>query len=389
MTKEETRKLLTEYVQYLMDNSDAERPMWNIEKVRSGKENKWNYIDGCMITALLRLHELTGEKKYLDFADSFVSYYVNEDGTIKTYDVFEYNLDNVRPACNLFALYDLTEKEKYRKAMDTVRSQLETMPRTKEGNFWHKKIYPNQVWLDGLYMAQPFYMEYEKRYCKRNGCLDSFKQFENVKRLMRDEETGLYYHGYDESREMYWADKTTGCSPNFWLRATGWYMAALVDTAEAMGEETYYEYRTLQNTLKELADSILKYMDSDSKMFYQVINKGKEEGNYLETSGSALVAYALLKGVRLKFLPERFAKVAEDIFYGITDKYLSKNEEGLPRLGGICLVAGLGGAQHRDGSLEYYFGEPVVENDAKGTAPLLMAYTELLGLEKKGVLSGI
>ncbi|WP_026528135.1 glycoside hydrolase family 88/105 protein [Butyrivibrio sp. VCD2006] len=389
MTKEETRKLLTEYVQYLMDNSDAERPMWNIEKVRSGKENKWNYIDGCMITALLRLHELTGEKKYLDFADSFVSYYVNEDGTIKTYDVFEYNLDNVRPACNLFALYDLTGKEKYRKAMDTVRSQLETMPRTKEGNFWHKKIYPNQVWLDGLYMAQPFYMEYEKRYCKRNGCLDSFKQFENVKRLMRDGETGLYYHGYDESREMYWADKTTGCSPNFWLRATGWYMAALVDTAEAMGEETYYEYRTLQNTLKELADSILKYMDSDSKMFYQVINKGKEEGNYLETSGSALVAYALLKGVRLKFLPERFAKVAEDIFYGITDKYLSKNEEGLPRLGGICLVAGLGGAQHRDGSLEYYFGEPVVENDAKGTAPLLMAYTELLGLEKKGVLSGI
>ena len=389
MTKEETKKLLTEYVQYLMDNSDAEHPMWNIEKVRSGKQNKWNYIDGCMITALLRLYSLTGEQKYLDFADNFVSFYVNEDGTINTYDIEEYNLDNVRPACNLFALYDLTGKEKYRKAMDTVRSQLQTMPRTNAGNFWHKKIYPNQVWLDGLYMAQPFYMEYEKRYCKRNGCLDSFKQFENVKKLMRDEKTGLYYHGYDESREMYWADKETGCSPNFWLRATGWYMAALVDTAEAMGEETYYEYRTLQNTLKELADSILKYMDSDSHMFYQVINKAEEKGNYLETSGSALVAYALLKGVRLSYLPERYAKIAENIFYGITNKYLSKNEEGLPRLGGICLVAGLGGKEHRDGTLEYYFGEPVVENDAKGTAPLLMAYTELLSLEKKGVLDEI
>jgi unsaturated rhamnogalacturonyl hydrolase len=360
--------------------------MWNIEKVRSGKPNKWNYIDGCMITALLRLYAITGEKKYLDFADGFVSFYVNEDGTIATYDVEEYNLDNVRPACNLFSLYDLTGREKYRKAMDTVRSQLETMPRTKEGNFWHKKIYPNQVWLDGLYMAQPFYMEYERRYRKMNGCLDSFHQFENVKRLMRDEKTGLYYHGYDESREMYWANEKSGCSKNFWLRATGWFMAAHVDTAEAMAEQLYYEYRTLQDIFWELADTLLKYMDDESSMFYQVIDKADEAGNYLETSGSALIAYAIAKGVRLKFLPKRYAQIAESIFFGITNRYLSKNEEGLPRLGGICLVAGLGGKDRRDGSLEYYFGEPVVENDAKGTAPLLLLYTEILSLIKEGIL---
>ena len=214
-----------------------------------------------MITALLRMYEITGKRKYLDFSDGFVSAFVNEDGTIGTYSVDEYNLDNVRPACNLFTLYDLTGKEKYRKAMDIVRSQLDTMPRTKEGNFWHKKIYPYQVWLDGMYMAQPFYVEYEKRFNKMSGCIDSYKQFQNVRRLMRDEETGLYYHGYDESREMYWADKETGCSPNFWLRATGWFMASLVDTAEAMGEQLYNEYRTLQDMLKELADSLLKYMD--------------------------------------------------------------------------------------------------------------------------------
>lgn len=378
MTKEETKKLLGEYVEYLMMNSDAEHPMWNIEKVRSGKPNKWNYIDGCMITALLRLYTITNESKYLEFADDFVSFFVCDDGSIKTYSVEEYNLDNVRPACNLFALYDLTGREKYRKAMDTVRSQLDTMPRTKEGNFWHKKIYPNQVWLDGLYMAQPFYMEYERRYNKMSGCMDSFKQFENVKRLMKDDKTGLYYHGYDESRQMYWADKETGCSPNFWLRATGWYMAALVDTAEAMGEQTYYEYRTLQDTLKELADALLVYMDKEANMFYQVIDKASAKGNYLETSGSSLIAYAMLKGARLGYLPERFLGIAEDIFYGVTDRYLSKNDDGTPRLSGICLVAGLGGETHRDGSLEYYFSEPVVENDAKGTAPLLLAYTELM-----------
>ncbi|MCR5405686.1 MAG: glycoside hydrolase family 88 protein [Lachnospiraceae bacterium] len=379
MTREETRQVIDEYVSYLIDNSDAAHPMWNIEKIRSGKPNKWNYIDGCMITALLRMYEITGIRKYLDFSDRFVSAFVNEDGTVGTYSVDEYNLDNVRPACNLFTLYDLTGKEKYRKAMDTVRSQLDTMPRTNEGNFWHKKIYPYQVWLDGMYMAQPFYVEYEKRFNKMSGCIDSYKQFQNVRRLMRDEETGLYYHGYDESREMYWADKETGCSPNFWLRATGWFMASLVDTAEAMGEQLYNEYRTLQGMLKELADSLLKYMDKESHMFYQVIDKKDAQGNYLETSGSALIAYALLKGVRLGYLPKRYADIAEEIFYGITDRYLSKNEDGTPKLGGICLVAGLGGEQHRDGSLEYYFSEPVVENDAKGTAPLLLAYTELPG----------
>ncbi|HAG68505.1 MAG TPA: glycosyl hydrolase family 88 [Lachnospiraceae bacterium] len=378
MTKEETKKLINDYVDYLLDNSSAAQPMWNIEKIRGGKPNKWNYIDGCMISSVLGLYRITGKKRYLDFADAFMDYFVNPDGSIKTYSIEEYNLDNVRPACNLFPLYDLTGKEKYRLAMDTVRKQLETMPRTKEGNFWHKKIYPFQVWLDGLYMAQPFYMEYEKRYNKRIGCLDSFRQFENVRRLMRDERTGLYYHGYDESREMYWADKETGLSPNFWIRATGWFMAALVDTAEAMGEEMYYEYRTLQDILKELSESLLKVQDSESKMFYQVLDKPDAPGNYTETSGSALIAYAFLKGARLKYLPERFSRLGEEIFYGITERYLSRNEDGTPRLGGICLVAGLGGEQHRDGSLEYYFSEPVVENDAKGTGPLIMAYVELL-----------
>lgn len=377
MLKQETIPLLREYIDYLISRSDAAHPMWNGELVRSGGRNKWNYIDGCMITSILALHEMTGEEKYLRFADTFMSAYVKEDGRIETYDAAEYNLDNVQPARNLFPLYDRTGRERYRRAMETVRAQLETMPRTKEGSFWHKKIYPNQVWLDGLYMAQPFYMQYETRYHEKHGCLDSFTQFATARKRMRDAKTGLYYHGYDESREMYWADKGTGCSQNFWLRSLGWFTAALTDTIEVMDEQLYYEYRTLQDMLRDFVDALLPWQHPQG-MFYQVIDKPDAPGNYLETSGTALIAYGILKAVRLGYLPGKYRPFAEKAFYGTAERYLSRDGNGLPRLGGICLVAGLGGAQRRDGSLSYYFSEPVVENEAKGVAPFLLAFTELL-----------
>jgi unsaturated rhamnogalacturonyl hydrolase len=351
--------------------------MWNIEQIRSGKPNKWNYIDGCMINAVLSLYEFTGEKRYLDFADGFIGWFVNEDGTIKTYDPQEKNIDNINEARNLFRLYDLTGKEKYRKALDLVRSQLDLMPRTNEGSFWHKQIYPWQVWLDGLYMAQPFYMEYETRYNRMKGCIDSFQQFQRVRKYMRDPKTGLYYHGYDESREMYWADKETGCSPNFWLRALGWFTCALVDTTSLVDESLYFEYRTLLSMFQELCTALLNYQD-EGGMFWQVVDHPGEEGNYLETSGTALLAYAFLKGVRLGYLDERFAAAGEKALDGIIERYLREDEQGNLELGGICLVAGLGGKQHRDGSREYYYSEPVVKNEAKGTAPFILAYTELL-----------
>lgn len=191
MERNETLRLLRDYLDSLLAGSDAEHPLWNIELARSGKSNKWNYIDGCMITAVLAMHDITGEARYLRFADDFVGWYVQEDGAIRTYDPKEYNLDNISPGRNLFALYDRTGREKYRRAMDTVRAQLTTMPRTKEGSFWHKQIYPWQVWLDGLYMAQPFYMQYETRYNHMRGCRDSFEQFARAEKHMRDPATGL------------------------------------------------------------------------------------------------------------------------------------------------------------------------------------------------------
>lgn len=377
---EKTETQIREYIEYLLANSDAEHPMWNKELVLSGKSNKWNYIDGCMITAILALYEITGEERYYEFAKKFVDAFVQEDGTIRTYDVKEYNLDNINTASNLFLFYQKSGEEKYKRALDLVRSQLDGMPRTKERSFWHKAIYPNQVWLDGLYMAEPFYMKYETAFRKMGNSSDVLLQFQNVEKHMKDPKTGLYYHGYDESREMYWADPETGCSPNFWLRAIGWFSLALVETAQATDETLYYEKRYFQKLLENLMDALKPYQDA-SGMFYQVVDKKDAEGNYLETSGTALISYAILKAVRLGFLMPRYREMGERAFQGIADRYLSVNPDGTLKLSGICLVAGLGGKTHRDGSLAYYFSEPVVENEAKGVAPFLLAYTEMLRIK--------
>ncbi len=375
---------IEKYIEELMEKSTPDRPIWNIEKILQGVKSKWNYIDGCMIKAILEMYAITKDEKYFKFADAFIDYKVNEDGTIDGYDVNELNIDNVNAGKTLFELYDLTGKEKYRKAIDLVYSQIENMPRTREGNFWHKNIYPNQVWLDGLYMCQPFYMEYETRFNDRKNYDDIFNQFAQVVKHMRDSETGLYYHAYDSSREMFWCDKVTGLSQNFWLRALGWYSMALLDTldkTDVSGSEEYRKaYEEMKKTFVDLMDAMLRYQD-ESGMWYQVVNVGGMEKNYLETSGSAIMAYALLKGVRLGFLPESYRENGQRAFRGICDKYLSTDEEGNLHLDGICLVAGLGGKERRAGTFDYYMSEPVVKDDAKGVGPFLLAYTEMLRLQ--------
>lgn len=375
---------IEKYIEELMEKSTPDRPIWNIEKILQGVKSKWNYIDGCMIKAILEMYAITKDEKYFKFADAFIDCKVKEDGTIDGYDVNELNIDNVNAGKTLFELYDLTGKEKYRKAIDLVYSQIENMPRTKEGNFWHKNIYPNQVWLDGLYMCQPFYMEYETRFNDRKNYDDIFNQFAQVVKHMRDSETGLYYHAYDSSREMFWCDKVTGLSQNFWLRALGWYSMALLDTldkTDVSGSEEYRKaYGEMKKTFVDLMDAMLRYQD-ESGMWYQVVNVGGMEKNYLETSGSAIMAYALLKGVRLGFLPESYRENGQRAFRGICDKYLSTDEEGNLHLDGICLVAGLGGKERRAGTFDYYMSEPVVKDDAKGVGPFLLAYTEMLRLQ--------
>lgn len=376
--------ILEKYIDGLIQKSTLDVPAWNIEKARSGGGKPgWNYIDGCMILALLEIYSATGEEKYYEFADTFIDHRVHEDGTIAGYDPKEYNIDNVNAGKTLFSLYEINGKEKYRKAIELIYTQVSAQPRTAEGNFWHKKIYPDQVWLDGLYMGQPFYMEYETKFNSKKNYGDIFSQFDHVVKHMRDAKTGLYYHGYDASRKIFWCNKETGLSENFWLRAIGWYSMGILDTLAKCepGEEWQENYDRLKGYFVDLMDSMLKFQD-ESGMWYQLPALKEKSPNYPETSGSAIMAYSLLKGVRLGFLPESYREYGLKAFHGICSRYL-RDKDGVFSLGGICLVAGLGPADNRrrDGSFDYYMSEPVIEDDAKGVGPLLLAYTELRRLD--------
>ncbi len=366
------------YVERILAESTPDKPLWNIEKIREGKINGWNYIDGCMMAALLDLHQITGQRRYFDFVENFLSYYVFEDGSLRGYKEADYNLDNICEGRVLFDVYTRSGKEKYRRAMDTLRNQLRNQPRTKAGSFWHKAIYPNQVWLDGLYMAQVFYTRYTTEFENCAGYGDILSQFRTVREKMFDPETGLYRHGYDASGVAFWAGED-GCSKNPWLRSLGWFSAALIDVSSqiAPGHDTFRE--ELGSIARELAKSLLSYIDPDSGMLWQVPHEIGRAGNYPETSGSAMVAYFYCKGARLGILDSSYHAVGQRIFNSICSRYLTE-ENGTLNLGGICLVAGLGpeNNRRRDGSYEYYISEPIVENDAKGLAPFLMCYTELL-----------
>jgi unsaturated rhamnogalacturonyl hydrolase len=330
-----------------------------------------------MITSLLEIGRITEDKKYFDFAEHFIDYYVFDDGTIRGYNIEKYNLDDLNEGRVLFELYEKTGKEKYRLAIEHQALQLQGQPRTCTNNFWHKLIYPNQIWLDGLYMAQVFSTKYQK-YKGEKDYSDILMQIKNVRKYMFDEEIGLYYHGLDCSKSIFWANKETGLSQNFWLRAIGWYTVAMIDIIEIIDDEA--AKAEIAEIFSELMHSIIRYRDNESKMYYQVVNLGDREGNYLETSGSSMLAYAMLKGARLNVLPSQFATYGKETFDGICQRYLTIKDDGDLNLSGICLVAGLGPENNirRDGSFEYYISEPIVENDAKGVAPFILCYTEIL-----------
>lgn len=364
------------YIEGLLEKSAPDAPYWNIESIRQGKPPHWNYIDGCMITALLCAAEITGEEKYADFAERFIDFYISEDGSIRGYSLEKFNLDDVNEGRVLFDLYKKTGKEKYKKAIFLLHEQLEKQPRTNTGNFWHKQIYPNQIWLDGLYMAQVFSARFQKEFGGKDYS-DVVSQFKNVRRLMFDEDKKLFYHGCDCSKTAFWADKETGRSKNFWLRAIGWFCVSLVDNIDYIDDEN--AKKELCAIFAEAIDGIAQYADPETGMFWQVVDQGGREGNYLETSGSSMIAYAMMKGARLGVIDKKYAEAGRKAFDGICQKYLNINDEGELNLGGICLVAGLGPEDNRrrDGSYEYYVSEPVVDNDAKGVAPFVLCYTEV------------
>ena len=375
--------VIDRYINRLIEESTPDAPIWNIENIQKGKEPAWNYIDGCMMTSLYNIYRLTGNKKYLDFVDEFIDYYVFDDGTIRGYEMSTYNVDNINEGRVLFDLYKETGKPKYKRAINLLYSQLQSQPRTETGNFWHKKIYPNQVWLDGLYLAQVFYTRYETTFNRGRNYGDIVKQFRNVWLNMYDNDKQLYYHGWDVSKQAFFFYSETGLSKSFWLRSVGWYTVGLVDAISYFDLSRPNLKTELITIFRKTIEGLEQYIDPEKHMFWQVVDQKGREGNYVETSGSAMIAYAMMKGARLGFVDRRFAAVGEKIFNGICREYLTETDGEL-NLGGICLMAGLGPESNpaRDGTYEYYISEPVVENDAKGTGPFVMAYTEIKMLRK-------
>ena len=341
---------------------------------------KWNYTTGLELLAMMDAGEAYDRPDFFDYALRYYDSIVQPDGSVLTYKKSKYNLDHVCPGRALFALYDRTGDVRYKTALDTLFAQLREQPRNDDGGFWHKEVYPHQMWLDGLYMAEPFYAEYAARNLSgteyEKAVDDIVNQFVAAAAHTFDPATKLYRHACDVSREMFWCDKTTGQSAHAWGRAMGWYVMAIVETLQYLGvNDTTLPMIDILNYICEV---LPEYADPATGMWYQVLDQPGREGNYLESTASAMFVYAMLKGVRLGYLPKRFRAYGEKAFYGTCDKYLGVNDKGELQLSGICLVAGLGGATRRDGSLEYYFSEPVVENDAKGVAPLLLAYTEMI-----------
>lgn len=342
----------------------------------------WNYEDGCVLIGLNDLYDATEDPFFFGIIQNFIDRYVREDGTIHKYWAEEYNLDFIPSGRVLFPLYAKTGQEKYRLAIETLMNQLRSQPRTKAGSFWHKGIYPFQVWLDGLYMGLPFYTMYENAFGDGQHYDDIVMQFTNARAVLFDQKEKLYYHAWNETKDIFWADKQTGLSANFWSRSIGWYLMALADVYELLPESQQARKKTLADLWVEALDGMLARQDRESGLFYQLTALPEEPGNYLETTGSLMTACSLMKGVRLGVLKDaKYHAAAEEIMIGIETRMFSQEGRRLS-LGGMCKGAGLGpdGNFKRDGSVAYYLSESIVADEQKGAGVSMMAYAQWLRL---------
>jgi unsaturated rhamnogalacturonyl hydrolase len=337
--------------------------------------DKWDYTAGLMLLAIQRVGDATHDPKYAAYVKASIDSLVHADGTIATYASSEYNLDQINEGRSLFTLYDRTHDARYTKAANRLRDQLRTQPRTAEGGFWHKQIYPQQMWLDGLYMAEPFYAEHALRHADTTAMNDVARQFLLVARHLRDPKTGLYYHAWDSVHQQPWADPATGLSKNFWGRAVGWYLMAAVDVLDYL-PKTHRDRPELIRVVQQLSDAVARVQDPVSGVWWQVLDQPSRAKNYLEASGSAMFTYALAKGARMGYLAPSYRLIAERAFDGMLATFVTAGADGLVSINGICKVAGLGGNPPRDGSYEYYVSEPVVADDYKGVGAFILAANE-------------
>lgn len=333
---------------------------------------KWHYEHGLVIQAMAAI----GESRFQDVEKAWVDHFVTAEGDIRTYRVGEYNLDQINPGKLLFPVYRRTGEERYAAAIKLLRQQLQSQPRTSSGGYWHKQIYPYQMWLDGVYMAEPFQAEYAVTFNEPELFEDITHQFILMDNKARDPQTGLLYHAWDESKVQKWANKETGCSPHFWGRAMGWYVMALADVLELLPAE-HPRRLDLLAILSRLSAALTRHQDPNSGLWYQIVDLPERPGNYRESSVSAMLAYAFAKAARNGWLPAEYLAVARRAYHGLLENMIRVDARGLLTLEGTCSVAGLGGEPYRDGSFDYYIHEPVAANDFKGVGPFILAALEM------------
>ena len=343
------------------------------------EEKPWNYKDDLCIIGANDLYHATGDERWLEPVKKNAGWLMKEDGTVADWVVGEHNIDKVSFGKSMRVLRQTTGEPRWAEGVQRAYHILDDYPRAVTGNFWHKDIYPDQVWLDGLYMGMPFYAACLEENGEEHWD-DILDQFQSAHTLLWDEKLGLYRHANDCSRRMEWADPVTGQSPAVWLRAEGWFLMALADTYELAREHTQ-RAGELCSLLKNALDRLMPYQAADTRMFLQVVDRADLEGNYSETSGSAMAAYALMKGARLGMLPPEYGQRGSEVLDGIRDTYLKQTESGY-ELHGICASAGLGpgpdNRTDRTGTPAYYLSEKQMVDNQHGAAACMMAVSEQL-----------
>jgi unsaturated rhamnogalacturonyl hydrolase len=377
---------LTLSCQPAKNETTTEKPVWALQfadavMARSDsliyydrEKPKYEYDYAFLGWAIDKLEKY--DSKYSAYNKAYIDYFVQEDGTISTYKMSNFNIDRVRPGLNMLELYEKTSDEKYKIAAETLVEQMENHPRTKSNGFWHKNSYPWQMWLDGIYMASPFLTKYAQLFNEPKWFDEVTFQIQLIYEKTLDEETGLLYHAWDESREQRWSNPETGQSKHFWSRATGWYMMALVDVLDYL-PENHPDRAAIIEILNNVSEALLKVKDEETGLWHQVLDMGGREGNYLEASGSAMFIYAFAKGARKGYLPEKYFTIADQAFDSLTKNLVTEGNDGFPVLTNTCGACGLGGNPYREGDYEYYISEKQIVNDQKGVAPLILAAIEL------------
>jgi len=373
--------VVKKFLNHLIQDNQI-KPGESLDQLQKTRPAVWNYEMSVVLMGFQRLWEATKEEQYLLYIKKMIDHFINPDGTIRTYNMEEYSFDNIPGGRQLLFLYEQFKDEKYKKAAAILRQQLAWQPRNKLGGFWHKLKYPSQMWLDGLYMAAPFYAAYTSANNAPNDYADIINQFVWMEKYSRDARTGLLYHGWDESRVQKWANPKTGQSPEFWTRAMGWYMMGLVDVLDYI-PENYPRRSELIGIIQRLSAAIIQYQDKDSGVWWQITNKGFHKDNYLESSSTAMFVFALAKSIRKGYLAQNYLPAVTKAYNGMLATFLEKDTKGVLHYTKAVSGAGLGGVPYRDGTYNYYVSEPKRDDDLKAIGPFMQACLEMEMQKKK------